>query len=256
MATATLTISFTPPATPPANGYLVQYGIPGEAVQTVSPNPASSPVVITGLTPGSVYQGTVQGDCGGGDLSSVQNFSANPPIDPTAYGVLVVDIYNGNSTTNVAGVINTPGVTETDLLAYTGSNFSPMSSSASPDTCDILAGDYNGCSALTHRFEFNIKKHILEYPDITSFVYQIIGRDTSAYTLTGQYNLKGANDSTLRMVGGPGSYCPSVLNGTIPFTPVAYSVPIGTGADGTYSTALPVLATFTYDVASKTITQS
>lgn len=256
MAAATLTITFTPPATAPANGYLVQYGIPGEAVQTVSPNPTASPVVITGLTPGSVYQGTVQGDCGGGNLSTAQDFSASPVFAPSAYGALIVDIESSGSA-NICANINTPGFTEDGVIAYPGTNFSPMGSSASPDSCDILASDYTPSQTFAkQRFEFNIKKHILEYPGIGTFIYQILGRDTSVSTVDAIWNLKGANDSTLTMQGSPGTYYPSVINSTAPFTPVHFSFSIGTGADGTYSTALPVLCTFTYDVASNTITQS
>lgn len=256
MATATLTINFTPPATAPANGYLVKYGIPGEAVQTVSPNPVSSPVIITGLTPGSVYQGTIQGDCGGGSLSAVQNFSATPVFTPSAYGALIVDIQCSGSA-NICANINTPGFTEDNVIVYPGVNFSPMSESASPDSCDILASDYTPSQSFAkQRFEFNIKKHILEYPGIGTFVYQILGRDTSAGTVSAIWNLKGADDSTLIMSGSPGTYYPSVINSTAPFTPVSFLFSIGTGANGTYSPSLPVLATFTYDVASNTITQS
>lgn len=75
---ATLSVSFTPPATPPANGYRVKYWLASDPsnIFTVSPNPTSSPVTITGLT-GSFYQGTIEADCGGGLYSSLNNFSAS-----------------------------------------------------------------------------------------------------------------------------------------------------------------------------------
>lgn len=255
MATATLTIDFTPPATPPANGFLVQYGIYGEPTTTLGPNPTTSPVVITDLTPGAVYAGTIRGDCGGTGTGSPQSFSASPVYPPGAYGALIVDLFVANSTANICGNINTPGFTENNIIAYPGTNFSPMSSSASPDSCDILSSDYTSGSVKL-RFEFNVKKHIIEYPGIATFVYQILGRDISSGTVSGQWALKGADDSTLIMTGSPGTYFPSVVNSSLPFTPISYSGSIGTGADGTYSSALPVLFTFTYTVATHTMVQT
>jgi hypothetical protein len=253
---ATLTISFTPPATPPADGYLVTYGIPGEAVQTVSPNPTSSPVVIDDLTPGSVYTGSVQGDCGSGNLSAAQAFTANPVFPPSAYGALIVDI-DCASTADICANINTPGFTEDNVIAYPGNNFSPMSSSASPDSCDILSSDYSPSQTFAKlRFEFNVKKHIIEYPGIGTFIYQILGRDTSAGSVNCNWNLKGADDSTLTMSGSPGTYYPSVINSSDPFTPASFTFSIGAGADGTYSPTLPVLATFTYTVSTNSVVQS
>lgn len=75
---ATLTINFTPASPIPTAGYRVIYwptGNPGAAV-TVTPNPTSSPVVITGLA-GTDYTGTIEADCGGGQYSSPQNFNAS-----------------------------------------------------------------------------------------------------------------------------------------------------------------------------------
>lgn len=73
----TLTISFTEATPTPASGYRVTYwptGSPGSAV-VVSPNPTSSPVVISGLTAAS-YDGTIESACGGGVYSGSQAFSA------------------------------------------------------------------------------------------------------------------------------------------------------------------------------------
>jgi hypothetical protein len=74
---ATLTVSFTPPVSPPANGYRVRYWLASDPsnIFTVSPNPSSSPVNITGLS-GSAYQGTIEADCGAGLYSSLTTFSS------------------------------------------------------------------------------------------------------------------------------------------------------------------------------------
>ena len=73
---ATLTISFTTDNNP-TNGYVVKYRQVGtEAYTTVAPNPMSSPILITGLGSGLSYEGTIQGDCGGGQYGAVSTFSA------------------------------------------------------------------------------------------------------------------------------------------------------------------------------------
>ena len=83
----TLSVSFTPPTTAPTNGYRVRYWLTSNPsnVLTVTPNPTSSPVTITGLT-GTSYQGTIEADCGGGLYSSVNEFSANIITDPCLSG--------------------------------------------------------------------------------------------------------------------------------------------------------------------------
>jgi hypothetical protein len=104
---ATLSVLFTPPGTPPANGYRVRYWLASNPsnVFTVSPNPTSSPVTITGLT-GTSYQGTIEADCGGGLYSSLNNFSADTIIgDPCLSG-------NVTAVTNCSG-----GETKTFTLA-------------------------------------------------------------------------------------------------------------------------------------------
>lgn len=76
----TLTISFTPASPTPAAGYRVKYW-PADnpaSITTVSPNPTSSPVLITGLT-GTSYVGTIEASCGGGQYSTAVPFTASTP---------------------------------------------------------------------------------------------------------------------------------------------------------------------------------
>lgn len=77
---ANLTISFTAATPTPANGYRVKYwNIDNLAnITTVSPNPTSSPVIIS--VPAGNYAGTIESACGGGQFSSIQNFTANYPF--------------------------------------------------------------------------------------------------------------------------------------------------------------------------------
>lgn len=73
----TLTIQFTPPTPAPANGYRVQYWNVNNpsVVNTVSPNPTTSPVSISGLAAGC-YNGTIEAACGGSQYSSPIQFNA------------------------------------------------------------------------------------------------------------------------------------------------------------------------------------
>lgn len=70
MATNTIQIDFDPCEPAPANGYLVKYRPLGsdEEWRTVEPNPTDTPVIIVDENDpkGTSYEGTIQGDCGGG----------------------------------------------------------------------------------------------------------------------------------------------------------------------------------------------
>lgn len=76
---ATLTLDFTPPSTPPANGYVVKYRVKGTTgpYTTVTPNRTTVPIVITGLVAHTNYEGVIQSDCGGGLTSTVVAWSSN-----------------------------------------------------------------------------------------------------------------------------------------------------------------------------------
>lgn len=74
---ATLTISFTAPIPAPYGGFTVKYRPIGTTTYTtVTPNPTSSPVVITGLAGGVGYEGTISSSCGNSINSPEQSFAA------------------------------------------------------------------------------------------------------------------------------------------------------------------------------------
>lgn len=84
---STLTITFTPPATPPADGYIVKYRAIGTTpYTTVGPNPTASPVVITGLDGSLGWEGTVQSSCGFG-VGTPLSFSVEAIICESPSGV-------------------------------------------------------------------------------------------------------------------------------------------------------------------------
>ena len=85
---STLTITFTPPATAPADGYIVQYRAVGTSTYTtVSPNPTSSPVVITGVDGSLSYEGLIQASCGSGFSSDAIPFTASAVVCEAPSGV-------------------------------------------------------------------------------------------------------------------------------------------------------------------------
>jgi len=76
---ATLTLSFTSDNNP-TNGYIVKYREVGTTqYTTVTPNPKSAPVLISGLGSGVTYEGTIQADCGSGQFGTTATFSATVP---------------------------------------------------------------------------------------------------------------------------------------------------------------------------------
>ena len=77
---ATLTINFTNPSPLPNFGYKVLYRPVGGSTYTeVTPTPTQSPIIITGLSSSTNYEGTIQAMCtkyGGSNLVPfVSNFS-------------------------------------------------------------------------------------------------------------------------------------------------------------------------------------
>jgi hypothetical protein len=254
---ANLTINFTPAITAPANGYIVSYRAVGEtAYQVISPNPTASPVIIPGLVFGASYEGNIKSSCSSGLTSEVLNFQASPVFNVSEIGVLIVDI-NARVSSNILAYIDTPGISENSVVCYPETNFTPSSTIGSPNTADIICSDFTDSQSFSKlRFEFNIKKHLQEYPLINTFIYRLAGRDIISGEMPIIYNLKGANDSIMIMGGSPGSYYPSVVNSTYPFTAVNATMTIGLGANGLYDTSLPILKTFTYDRSTRTITLS
>jgi len=83
LTSTSATLSFTPGAG--STGYVVTYQAAGGAVQTVSPAPVGSPVVLNGLTPSTSYTTTVQAVCPAGlgaPLIVTFTTPATPPSAP------------------------------------------------------------------------------------------------------------------------------------------------------------------------------
>ena len=115
MAQNIIRIEFDPCQPAPANGYLVKYKPIGslEDFRTYTPNPFSSPVEIIELTDpaGTSYEGTIQGDCGGGVLGPANPWEAlnNQSGSQSASGSQSDPCDDGNPIGGVTG--NTEGET-------------------------------------------------------------------------------------------------------------------------------------------------
>jgi hypothetical protein len=120
---ANLTISFTAPAVPPADGYIVQYRAVGDAsYTTVNPNPTSSPVVISGVDTSKAYEGSVQCECTPTNKSTIATFNvgALAVLDPFDY--MVIRYKNNNGGTDMdtgTGFVTTGTDQDIDYTANT-----------------------------------------------------------------------------------------------------------------------------------------
>ncbi len=100
-----LTISFTPASPAPALGYRVKYwntSTPGNII-TVSPNPTTSPVNISGVAAGC-YAGTVESACSGGVFSGTVSFNA---CSGAAFCVAVSSTTGSEASQDCSGVNDT-----------------------------------------------------------------------------------------------------------------------------------------------------
>ena len=99
------TLSFTASGT--ATNYTVTYTPQGGATQTVSPNPTSSPVALSGLTPTTAYTVTVVSNCSGGGTSAVvtASFTTSTPTPSNDLCSAAPLLTAGNPCTPVTGTL-------------------------------------------------------------------------------------------------------------------------------------------------------
>lgn len=163
-------------------------------------------------------------------------------------GVLVVDLY-GDSSFNVIGLINNPEVTGSNIAAYTGHNIMP--STAIPSEALILASGFN---SPTWRFEFNIEKLVIDYPQTQNFVFYIKGRSNVERIISGAFSIKNsAAVMTLGTTPG-GVLMPGTIGGSNHFPLTNVTTKIFAGANGSYNESdLNTILKFTYNVPGDSI---
>jgi len=166
-------------------------------------------------------------------------------------GILVVDLYYDTSL-NVIGLIDNAEVADNHVAAYTHANTVP--GGMPPADALILASDLIGQTTLKWRFLFNLAKLKAAYPATTDFVLYIKGRAAAAGNVSGAYNLKN-EATTMIMPYAPGSYLPSTSGGGQVGQIQSFSVPVVSGANGSYAEAdLTTILKFDYSVAGNSIT--
>lgn len=102
----TLTITFAETSPDPQGGYRVTYwptNSPASAT-VITPNPTSSPVVITGLN-GTSYSGTVEAACGGGNYSTPATFTGTAGASGAATLAVGIACSNGYGNYNLTGTV-------------------------------------------------------------------------------------------------------------------------------------------------------
>jgi hypothetical protein len=143
---ADLTITFTPPSPAPLCGYVVKYRLMGETEWiTVSPNPTSSPVVITGLDEEATYEGTIQGDCCNGELSPEIPFVVNGPVAIPDFDYLVARYFwvpgEGTDLDTLTGIVGSGIIgTDSNWVGWSQDYTTPGNAVVPPAT--VVAGQY------------------------------------------------------------------------------------------------------------------
>ena len=74
----TLSISFTPPAITPAQGYFVRWRVVGETAWNTVPNQFNSPIVISNVPACETVEGIIQAACGEDNFGPEIPFVAQP----------------------------------------------------------------------------------------------------------------------------------------------------------------------------------
>lgn len=224
-------------------------------------NPATETgtVVVTSVEPDTYFAETQEAANALADayIASVGQGNANAQgycLLNNTNSIALVDMYNDDGL-DVGVYIDTPGVSESLNMAYTGNNFYLPTDPAA--TAFLLASDHIDDFTNKRRFAINVGKLIGMYPDavtIPKFIFKIRGRSTSAGIKNGAYSLKDPN-MTLIMTGSPGTY----MCGAVPAggpAPTPWSAPCPGGGDGTIGIGIgDVILTFEYDRAANTFLQ-
>lgn len=176
------------------------------------------------------------------------NATCTPQIQPDVTGIIVIDI-NNIVNADICAYVATSGVTPYNQVAHTGKNFIPLGTVAG--NCWLLASDLMSGST-RWRFEFNLARLLLTYPEKSSFRFIVRGRALSATTISGSFNKKGPAAGKMTMTGSSGSYIPSTENssnlGIVTFS----DIDIPSGANGTFGIAIgDILLDLTYTVSTK-----
>jgi len=176
---ATLNINFTPPSPAPLAGYDVRYRVFGTTdYTTITPNPTSSPVIVTGLLEETTYEGVIRSDCGDGLYSSEIPFTVTGNIVVPNFDFMVARYYwapgEGTDLDTLTGFTNT-GISGIDnnWVGWSQGFTVPGDSASAPESIDPTAylqgaGDNTGTGA--ESVLMNLNKFVTENPSVPTVI--------------------------------------------------------------------------------------
>jgi hypothetical protein len=196
----TLTITFAETSPDPQGGYRVTYwptGSPASAT-VITPNPTSSPVVITGLN-GTSYSGTVEAACGGGNYSTPATFTGTAGSSGAAtlaVGTTCSNGYGNYTLTGTVGNIVRVRLAISGLLTPT--SISWVSASMGSTSPNFSASGTTGCyqPGSSQGVTLNLFKNI------TIPVGGVVNINTSIFTNNSTASMMSASLTIMTVNGG------------------------------------------------------
>lgn len=170
---ATITITFDEPSPRPSQGYNVQYRIFGETeYTTVSPNPTSSPITITGLLDETTYEGIIKSDCGEGLYSEEIPFIVTGNVIIPDFDYLVARYYwapgEGRDLDTLTGIVESGVASVDDNWVGWSQGFSVPDGATVENSYLFSAGDNTGTGA--ESVLMNLRKFADENPSVPNII--------------------------------------------------------------------------------------
>jgi len=122
-----LTLQFAPPTIEPLNGYLVKWRAVGNTTWNTVENVITNPILIPNVPACYAIEGTIQADCGNGNLGKISSFAVSAAAKSCFLYTLGTNgtTYTYTSCSTNDSVSVTVGSTGVTVAAYEGT-ISPM----------------------------------------------------------------------------------------------------------------------------------
>jgi hypothetical protein len=196
----TLTITFAETSPDPQGGYRVTYwptNSPSNAV-VITPNPTSSPVVITGLN-GTSYSGTVEAACGGGNYSTPSTVTGIAGASGEASLSVGIPCGNGYGNYNLTGTVGDVvrvKLSISGLLSPTSTAW--LSASMGSTNPNFSASGTSGCYEPGSSAGISLNL----YKNVTIPVGGVVNINTSIFTNNSSSSMMSASLSIESVNGG------------------------------------------------------
>lgn len=196
----TLTITFAETSPDPQGGYRVTYwptNSPASAI-VITPNPTSSPVVVSGLN-GTSYSGTVEAACGGGNYSTPAAFTGTAGSSGAAtlsVGTLCSGGYGNYNLTGTVGNVVRVKLAISGLLNPTSTAWLNATMGSTSPT--FMTSGSTGC----YQPGFNQGITLDLYKNITIPVGGVVNINTSIFTNNSTASMISAALTIMTVNGG------------------------------------------------------